>query len=208
MSPSKTHPSDPRAAHLAAPDELRLSHLPGLIRPTLALARRGRAVIGLTGPDAAVRALAAALLAFGLPEDAALMRGVPGGADPAGRADLPAEAVLLDALPLFPTEAEIRAFVDGLPDETGGVGEPKDPTRSRIFALAALVADPARLETLRLRFLGGISWTDARAALAGLILRATAEPGRHATLFAAEPEALDDLLTHGAARALGRLSAA
>lgn len=216
MSPSK--PSQPRpaaatsAALIAAPDRLTLAHLPALIRPALTLARRGRAVIGIDGPADASRALASALLAFGLPEDAALLRGAPPSRQPDVQrlplADVLERAAPLAALPLFPAKAEVEAFVAGLPDEGGGPGVPKDPARSMIFALAALVADPVRVETLRLRFLGGISWDDARAALAALILKATADAARHAPLFAAEADALDDLLAHGAARARGRMAAA
>lgn len=208
MPSSGTNRTASAAAVLAAPESLRLDHLPTLIHPALALARRGRAVIGLAGSQDAVRALAAALLAFGLAEDAALLRGTPAGARRLPVDELAARAAPLAALPLFPTAAEIQTFVAALPDEGGQPGEPKDPARSRIFALAELLADPGRIETLRLRFLCGISWDDARAALAALIAKATADAARQAPLFAAEAEALDDLLAHGAARARTRVAAA
>lgn len=194
------------AAVVTVPDQLFLSHLPLLVRPCLNLARRGRAVIGLVGDSDSVHRFAAALLAFGLPEDAALLKGTPAlPALPLPRVEDVAAAAALDGLPLFPTESECAAFVAGLPADGRLPGEPKDPQRSEIFRLFTLLADPVRTETLRLRFVSGISWNDARTALAGQILRATGEARRQFEAFSTEVEALDDLLIHGAARAAGRL---
>ncbi|ACJ00360.1 tryptophan--tRNA ligase [Rhodospirillum centenum] len=196
------------AVEVAVPGTLDLSHLPRLIHPAVARSRRGRTLVALLPdapslPEHALHRFTAALLAFGLAEDARLRVGpadapalrLPDGAD--GDDD----AGLLAALPLFPEAGAVRAFVASLDDDGRPAGLPKDPDHSVIYRLYARLAEPPRTETLRLRFLSGISWEDAREALAGLILRLTGGAASPFGRYAAEPEALADLLAVGAPRA-------
>jgi len=79
--------------------------------------------------------------------------------------------LLLNGLPDRPDPDQVRRAVDSLPINDRLPGQPKDPDTSPLFRLYADLADPVRTETMRLRFLSGISWEDARAALTALILR-------------------------------------
>lgn len=202
-------PASASAVEVAVPAALDLSHLPRLIRPTVARSRRGRTLVALLPPATpvpepdALHRFTAALLAFGLAEDARVLAGPAGPQalrlpDAAGQGD---DADLLAALPLFPEADAVRDFVAALDDDGRPAGLPKEPEGSVIFRLFTLLAEAPRIETLRLRFLSGISWDDARDALAGLILRTTGGAARHFDLYAAEPEALADLLAVGAIRA-------
>lgn len=176
----------------AAPVLIRVSAQPRLsLLPTLraAIARARReggqvAVAAMPGaPEGAKHHVETALLALGLPADRLHAGDLPFvSRTPAAP---PAEAALLDGLALFPTADEVQGWVAKLPADGRQAGEPKDPDSSPIFHAYALLADPMRLETMRLRYHGGISWEDARMALVQIILRATAEPARRQADLAA-----------------------
>lgn len=157
----------------------RLSLLP-LLRAAIARSRKDGSAIAVAAggddPETARRRLETALLALGLPTERLLNGPMPAVSrtPPA----TPAAAALLEGLELFPTPEAVLAWVGELPADDRQAGEPKDPDSSPIFQAYALLADPMRVETMRLRFHGGISWDDARAALLHLVQRATTEPAR------------------------------
>lgn len=177
--------NSPRSSAVTAPVLIRISAPPRLsllptLRAAIDRARRegGPIAVAVTGeaPEGAKSHVETALLALGLP------------ADRLHRGDLPAvsrtpaapkaEVALLDGLALFPAADEVHAWAAALPIDGRQAGEPKDPDASPIFHAYALLADPMRVETMRLRYHGGISWEDARMALVQIVLRATKEPAR------------------------------
>jgi len=92
--------------------------------------------------------------------------------------------------------------VGGLATDRRLPGEPKALDASPLFQIYAALAPAYQAETLRLRFLAGISWKDAKEALADQLLRELAEPRRRFAGLMAEPGRLDRILADGAARLL------
>ncbi|MFM2043449.1 MAG: hypothetical protein RLY86_2025 [Pseudomonadota bacterium] len=176
--------------------ELRLSLLP-VLRAVIERSRRTGAAVAVTvaadAPSALKPRAEAALLSLGLAAERLHRGPVP----PICRSPGPVGGdaglmALLGELPLFPTAEQVNSWVAMLPTDDRQNGVSKDPDTSPLFQVYALLADPMRTETLRLRFHGGISWEDAKGALVQLIVKLTAEAGRRqADLLAAETGAAD-----------------
>jgi len=58
-------------------------------------------------------------------------------------------------IPLFATDAEIEKAVMGIPTDSKGVNDPKDPDKDTVFKLHTLVTPSATLEDLRARYEDG-----------------------------------------------------
>lgn len=67
---------------------------------------------------------------------------------------------------LFASDEEIKKAVMGIPTDSKGVGEPKDPDTCKVFAFHKLFTNPADLEILRRRYVdGGIGYKESKDLL-------------------------------------------
>ena len=71
-----------------------------------------------------------------------------------------------NVIPLFATDAEIEKAVMGIPTDSKGVNDPKDPENDTVFKLHTLVTPSATLEDLRARYEDGkISYKESKEIL-------------------------------------------
>jgi tryptophanyl-tRNA synthetase len=111
-----------------------------------------------------------------------------------------------NVIPLFAPAGRLRKLVNAIVTDSTPPEAPKDPATSVVFKIFEQFASREATDELRKRYLAGISWGDAKAALADLLEPQLAEPRERYQLLIAEPRRIDELLAAGRdrARALAR----
>lgn len=111
-----------------------------------------------------------------------------------------------NVIPLFAPAGRLRKLVNAIVTDSTPPEAPKDPATSVVFKIFEQFASREATEELRKRYLAGISWGDAKAALADLLEPQLAEPRERYQALIAEPRRIDELLAAGRdrARALAR----
>jgi tryptophanyl-tRNA synthetase len=96
--------------------------------------------------------------------------------------------------------------VNAIVTDSSPPGAPKDPASSIVFKIFEQCAPPEATRALRERYLAGISWGDAKAALFELLDAQLAAPRERYDALMADPARIDALLAIGRdrARALAR----
>jgi tryptophanyl-tRNA synthetase len=111
-----------------------------------------------------------------------------------------------NVIPLFAPPARLRKLVNAIVTDSTPPDAPKDPASSVVFKIFEQFATAEATAELRRRYAEGISWGDAKAALADLLEPLLAEPRDRYQALIADPRGLDELLATGGdrARALAR----
>jgi tryptophanyl-tRNA synthetase len=106
-----------------------------------------------------------------------------------------------NVIPLFAPAGRLRKLVNAIVTDSTQPEAPKDPATSVVFKIFEQFASREATEELRRRYLAGISWGDAKAALADLLEPQLAEPRERYQALIAEPRRIDELLAAGRDRA-------
>lgn len=106
-----------------------------------------------------------------------------------------------NVIPLFAPAGRLRKLVNAIVTDSTPPEAPKDPATSVVFKIFEQFATREATEELRRRYLAGISWGDAKAALADLLEPQLAEPRERYQALIAEPRRIDELLAAGRDRA-------
>jgi len=111
-----------------------------------------------------------------------------------------------NTIPLFAAPGALRKLVNAIVTDSSPPGAPKDPASSAVFKIFEQFAPREATDELRRRYLEGISWGDAKAALLEALEPQLAGPRERYQALIAEPQRLDELLAAGRdrARALAR----
>ena len=111
-----------------------------------------------------------------------------------------------NVIPLFAPPARLRKLVNAIVTDSTPPDAPKDPASSVVFKIFEQFATAEATAELRERYLTGISWGDAKAALADVLEPLLAEPRERYQALIADPRRIDELLATGGdrARALAR----
>lgn len=109
-------------------------------------------------------------------------------------------------IPLFATDAEIKKAVMGIPTDSKGVDEPKNPDESIIFAIHRLLLDEAGQKTLAEKYKkGGMGYKEAKELLIK-DLSAFIKPIREKReMLAKDIDTVLDILKAGGAHARARV---
>jgi tryptophanyl-tRNA synthetase len=82
-------------------------------------------------------------------------------------------------IPVFASPEEIRKITAKVKTDSSKVEDPKDPDKCIIYNIYKLLASKPEVEVMRKRFLqGGMSWKEAKDALADMIIKYFDEPRR------------------------------
>ncbi len=107
-----------------------------------------------------------------------------------------------NTIELFMDEKPLRKRVMGIVTDSTPLEDPKDPENSSILALYRLVAEPARVEEMRARFLaGGVGYGDFKKELFAAIWDHFAPARERRELFLRDPGHVEEILRDGAERA-------
>jgi tryptophanyl-tRNA synthetase len=111
-----------------------------------------------------------------------------------------------NTIPLFASPGKLRKLVNAIVTDSSPPGAPKDPASSVVFQIFEQFATPEATAELRRRYVEGISWGDAKAALYDVLEPRLAEPRERYHALIADPQRIDQLLALGGdkARALAR----
>ncbi|HMG22293.1 MAG TPA: tryptophan--tRNA ligase [Kofleriaceae bacterium] len=111
-----------------------------------------------------------------------------------------------NTIPLFAAPGVLRKLVNAIVTDSSPPGAPKDPATSVVFKIFEQFAPREATEQLRRRYLEGISWGDAKAALLEVLEPQLAGPRERYQALIADPGRIDELLAVGRdrARALAR----
>lgn len=111
-----------------------------------------------------------------------------------------------NTIPLFLPPKQLRKTINSIVTDSTPPGAPKDPATSAVFKIFELLATPDEVAQLRARYVEGISWGDAKAALFEMLDRQLTEPRERYNALIADPARVDALLLTGAekARAIAR----
>lgn len=111
-----------------------------------------------------------------------------------------------NTIPLFAPPGRLRKLVNAIVTDSSPPGAPKDPASSVVFKIFEQFAPREATEQLRRRYLEGISWGDAKAALFEVLEPQLAAPRERYQALIADPRRIDELLAIGRdrARALAR----
>lgn len=111
-----------------------------------------------------------------------------------------------NTIPLFAPPKQLRKRVNAIVTDSSPPGAPKDPASSVVFQIFAQFAPAEATRELRRRYLEGISWGDAKAALFEVLEPQLAGPRERYHALIADPGRIDALLGVGRdrARALAR----
>jgi tryptophanyl-tRNA synthetase len=111
-----------------------------------------------------------------------------------------------NTIPLFVPANRLRKLINAIVTDSSPPGAPKDPASSGVFKIFEQFASPEASAELRRRYLDGISWGDAKAALFDVLEPQLAGPRERYHALIANPERIDELLAFGGdkARALAR----
>ena len=106
-----------------------------------------------------------------------------------------------NVIPLWAQPAERRKLIMRIKTNSQPPEEPKDPQRSEIFQLYRLFTSPEQTALMERRYLSGIGWADAKAALAEVMEERLAPLRSRYEALRADEAALDRTLAQGAERA-------
>lgn len=107
-----------------------------------------------------------------------------------------------NAIPIFDSEKAIRKRIMGIVTDSTPVEDPKDPDRCTVFALYQLMATPEQTEEMAARYrAGGLSYAEAKRALADLVLEYFAQARARKADLLAHPDTVEDVLIAGGAKA-------
>jgi tryptophanyl-tRNA synthetase len=107
-----------------------------------------------------------------------------------------------NTIEMFAPEKALRKQVMGIVTDSKGVGEPKDPDTSTVFALYSLLANPEERAALAAAFRsGGTGYGDAKKALFEKIVSHFGEARERRRALEADADAIEDVLQDGAKRA-------
>jgi tryptophanyl-tRNA synthetase len=111
-----------------------------------------------------------------------------------------------NTIPLFVPPNKLRKLINAIVTDSSPPGAPKDPASSVVFKIFEQFAPPDATAELRQRYLDGISWGDAKAALFEVLEPQLAGPRERYHALIANPDRIDELLALGGdkARALAR----
>jgi tryptophanyl-tRNA synthetase len=111
-----------------------------------------------------------------------------------------------NTIPLFAPPRQLRKMVNAIVTDSSPPGAPKDPASSVVFKIFEQFATPEATAELRERYVAGISWGDAKAALYDVLEPQLAGPRERYQELIADPARIDELLAAGGdkARALAR----
>jgi tryptophanyl-tRNA synthetase len=111
-----------------------------------------------------------------------------------------------NTIPLFVPPARLRKLVNAIVTDSSPPEVPKDPATSVVFKIFEQFGSPEAIAELRRRYLAGISWGDAKAALLEVLEPQLAGPRERYHALIADPRRIDELLEVGRdrARALAR----
>jgi tryptophanyl-tRNA synthetase len=111
-----------------------------------------------------------------------------------------------NTIPLFAPPRQLRKLVNAIVTDSSPPEAPKDPATSIVFKIFEQFASPEATAQLRRRYLEGISWGDAKAALFDVLEPQLAGPRERYQTLIADPRRIDELLEIGRdrARALAR----
>ena len=107
-----------------------------------------------------------------------------------------------NTIPLFATDEEIKKAVMGIPTDSKGVQDPKDPATCKVFALHELVGTKEELEALKARYTqGGIGYKESKDILVERMKRFIAPLRLRRAEIANKKSVITELLAKGAKEA-------
>jgi tryptophanyl-tRNA synthetase len=106
-----------------------------------------------------------------------------------------------NTLACFATAKQLRKSVMRIVTDSTGPGEPKDPDKSLVFQIHQTLLDEAGRAELAARYRAGVSWGEAKGALADALEARLAGPRERYDALMAKPDDMEDLLRAGAERA-------
>lgn len=106
-----------------------------------------------------------------------------------------------NVVPCFAPAKQLRKSVMRIVTDSTGPGEPKDPAASNVFQIHRALLTPPEIEALAERYRGGLSWGEAKQALADALEERLAAPRARYDAWMARPADMEDLLLAGATRA-------
>lgn len=108
-------------------------------------------------------------------------------------------------VPILADPAEVRRRVMAIVTDSRRPEEPKDPETCRVFALYRHVAPPEAVEAVSARYrAGGIGYAEVKSELLQRLDERFREARARYDELMTTPEAIDDVLASGAARARQR----
>jgi tryptophanyl-tRNA synthetase len=107
-----------------------------------------------------------------------------------------------NTIEMFAPEKTLRRQVMGIVTDSAAVGEPKDPERSHLYALYCLFAAEADREAMAARFReGGLGYAEVKKEILARVLEHFGPARERRAELARRPDAVEDILREGAARA-------
>lgn len=106
-----------------------------------------------------------------------------------------------NTIPLFDTAKKLRKSINKIKTNLLEPGEPKDADESTVFALWSAFASPEQIAEMRTEFEQGIAWGEAKKQLFELIDERLAPARERYNDLLGQPQRVEDVLQHGAARA-------
>lgn len=105
-------------------------------------------------------------------------------------------------IPIFADESEIRKIVARIKTDSSKVEESKDPDKCIIYNIYKLIANEQETVTLRKRYIdGGLSWKEAKDALADKILEHFSEARKDYTKIISDKAYINSVLKNNAEKA-------
>jgi len=105
-------------------------------------------------------------------------------------------------LPLFATESKTEKYIMGVPMDSKGIDEPKNPDEYPLYQMAVLFCDDAQNVELRSMFeQGGVGYGDIKKHVAGLINDYLRPMRERRVELEKDPEVVKEILRQGAEKA-------
>ena len=106
-----------------------------------------------------------------------------------------------NTIPLFSTEKQLRKAINKIKTNLLEPGEPKDPENSVVFQTWAAFASPEETERMRLAFIEGIAWGEAKKQLFELINAELAPARDRYNELMDNPAEIEEVLQAGGVKA-------
>ena len=106
-----------------------------------------------------------------------------------------------NTIPLFSTEKQLRKAINKIKTNLLEPGEPKDPESSVVFQTWAAFASPEETERMRLAFIKGIAWGEAKKQLFELINAELAPARDRYNELMDNPAEIEEVLRAGGVKA-------
>ncbi|MBU1188746.1 MAG: tryptophan--tRNA ligase [Gammaproteobacteria bacterium] len=106
-----------------------------------------------------------------------------------------------NTIPLWLDSKPLRKQIMRIVTNSQTPGEPKDPDSANVYSIYAAFASPSQRQAMRQAFADGIAWGEVKQQLFELLEAELAAPRERYCELISQPQAIEEILQHGAHKA-------